>query len=133
MKKLLLALGITFLAGCSVLSSSEFDAVEYNGFIDIMTMAEQTQPGCEANDPATIYRAATIMESRAHQLENYTLHRLNNNNTVEIVDTIRETIGEFKDRYAAGVASKIYCDTKLEVIIQQAKLGADAVQQKVRR
>lgn len=113
--------------------TSEFDPFEYNGFVEVMTMAEQAQPLCEINDPLSMYKAASIIEARLHQLDNYTFHRLRNDNTVEIVDTLRETATELKNRYATGGGSRIYCETKLEVIVQQAKIGADAVQQKVRR
>lgn len=132
MKNLILAIAFVLLAGCSLLNTSDFDNVEYGDFIDVMTFAEQAKPFCSVGGHDLVAQLM-LMDAAAHHLENYTLHRINNENTLEIAEIVHNTTGEMVDRYSKGSASKIYCENKLDNIIAQAKLGADAVQTKVRR
>ena len=133
MKNLIFALMITVLAGCSLLNTSDFDNAEYDDFITVMTLAEQTKPYC-GSDKSKILPRAFLLDGHAHHLQNYTLHRINNEATNTIADLIREDTTELLDRYNAGSkVNKIYCESKLDNIIGQAKIGADAVQKKVRR
>lgn len=133
MKTFILAVLFVLLTGCNLIQSSDFDNFEYNGFIEIITAAEIAREMCDAGNAAYLRGASTRLADAAHQLDNYTLHRINNESTVEITKIIRETAEEFEARYMNGSVSVIYCEAKTSNIIDQAKLGADAVQKKVRR
>lgn len=124
---------LLLLSGCSLIQTSEFDALEYDGFIEIMTLSEKIHTMCDENNTRQLKIATDILEARAHQLQNYVSHRPNNEDTTEIVSIIRDTASEFSSRYENDGASSLYCKAKTEVIVEQTKLGADAVQHKVRR
>jgi hypothetical protein len=133
MKNIILASLVALLAGCSLINTSTFDNNEYASFISIMTLAEQSKVFCDGPKDQMIDRAYRI-DGHAHQLSNYTLHRVNNKSTHKIATIIKDTTSEMVDRYATGdKVSKIYCETKLDNIVDQAKMGADATQKKVRR
>ena len=133
MKTFILAVLFVLLTGCSLIQSSYFDNFEYNGFIEIMTSAEIAHEACGVANIHYMRGISSGIANAAHRLDNYTLHRINNENTVEITKTIRATAEEFEARYLGESVSVIYCEAKTSNIIDQAKLGADAVQKKVRR
>ena len=97
-----------------------------------MTLAEQAKPFCKGGGHELISRIM-LVDAAAHHLRNYTLHRINNENTLEIAEIVHDTSTEMVDRYTDEGASFIYCENKLDNIIGQAKIGADAVQKKIRR
>ena len=136
MKKLILAFTVVLLTGCGVtglINSSDFDNTEYEGFVTVLTLAEHAKEFC-GGDKGQVLRRVYLMDGQADLLENYTEHRINNEDTHEIATIIQETVDEMVDRYNSGnPVSKAYCGIKLDNIIDQAKIGAEAVQKKVRR
>ena len=133
MKNLILAVFFALLAGCSVIQSSDFDNIEYNDCIIVMTLAERAKPLCASGSQADIYSAAVEIEHAAHHLENYASHRINNEHTRELTRIVHETTSELVERYQDQKASSIYCEAKLDNIADEARLGAGAMQLKVRR
>ena len=133
MKNLIFAVVFVLLAGCSILNTSDFDNAEYDDFVTVMTLAEQVKPFC-GGDKSQLLPRVYLLDGHAHHLQNYTLHRINNDATNEIADLIREDTTQLVDRYNSGSkVSKLYCESKLDNVIGQAKIGADAVQKKIRR
>ncbi len=133
MKNLILAVIVVLASGCSLLNSSRFDHLEYDNFITMITLAEHTKPYC-GSDKGQVMSRVYLMDGQADHLENYTQFRINNEDTHKIASTIQDTVDEMVKRYNSGKpVSKVYCEAKIDNIVVQAKIGAKAVQKKVRQ
>lgn len=140
MKRLVTAAVIVVaLTGCSLMETSRFDPNEYSGFIGVLTRAETYGPKvCDSEPPAVTHQALRVlnaMDAELQYLHNYATYRQRDNeDTAAIVQIIRDTVREMIGRYSTGeTPSKFYCNAKFGVIVEQAKLGATAVQEKARK
>lgn len=137
MKKHLVAIAIALvLSGCSMFQSSPYDSNEYSIFIQLLTSSERVVEACDLPDQAqqtTLLQFASQMDAELHFLQNYANYRrTDNTSTVEITKIVRDTVDELRARYEGGVPSTAYCKAKINIIITQAKAGAEAVQQKIK-
>ncbi len=128
---------LILLSGCTLFQSSTYDSNEYAGFIRTLTMFEAAHKSCDDFmnvKPQMLYLTGTVGYELDY-LHNYAKYRMiDNESTVDIIATIRETNNELHQRYNEDtIPSKIYCKAKTTVLIEQATMGAEAMQKKVRK
>jgi hypothetical protein len=99
-----------------------------------MTEAARALCGNVGNHQMIMVADGLLME--LNHLENYAKYRQRDNtNTLEMIAIIRETTEELRERYKSSetTPSSMYCELKIDAIVDQAALAAVAVQQKVRK
>lgn len=139
MNKRGIAFGIiiaALISGCAnPFQSSTYDPNEYGALVSVLTQAEQHRPYCDGTVPIAdmMVEFASRADSELHYLENYARYRaVENTPTVEIVKTLRSNIQDVGTKYEDGAPSQMYCQIKLDNIIEQTKAALNAVQSKVR-
>jgi hypothetical protein len=133
MRIVALVLTIALLSGCANLSSSKFDVAEYANFVQFITAAEQARDLCQHPEPSVMARAADSLERLLHFQLNYVTYRPNNEATISIVDELHNNSVQLRDRYLDGTPSRVYCETKIDVMVAQAKIGIEAANSKLRK
>ena len=124
MKKLLLALAVISLAGCSTIMDyipSRWDVNQAKVITDIQQDARHID--CKAD----LTPQVATLEKDVEWFNLYAGTRPTRD-VAKLSVTLTTTVTEFNDRVKKGPVSPLYCDLKKKLIIQQADIIAAAVQ-----
>ena len=122
-KLLLLVLLIVGVSGCSMLSfiPSKWDYNEASKITDIQ------QSSRTLNCTVDTKKGIDDLYYDVKWFETYALYK-GSRDIVVVFAELANTVTELKDRSDKGPVSKLYCDIKKKIIVQQADITAKAVQ-----
>lgn len=123
MKKILLIGLMVGISGCSMLSfiPSKWDYNEASKITDIQQ--ESRTLNCTVDTKKDIDQLYYDVK----WFETYALYK-GSRDIVDVFEELANTVTELKDRSDKGPVSKLYCDIKKKIIVQQADITAKAVQ-----
>jgi hypothetical protein len=123
MKKILLIGLMVGISGCAMLSfiPSKWDYNEASKITDIQQ--ESRTLNCTVDTKKDIDQLYYDVK----WFETYALYK-GSRDIVDVFEELANTVTELKDRSDKGPVSKLYCDIKKKIIVQQADITAKAVQ-----
>jgi hypothetical protein len=127
MKKLITAVALVLLAGCSTVQTvvdwipSRWDANQSSVVTDIQQSVRHID--CKAD-------LVPQLNTLFMKVEWYDLYATTKGtkDMAKLDQVVLTTIKEFQDRVSAGPVSPLYCDLKKKILIQQADIIAKTVQ-----
>jgi len=127
MKKLITAVALVVLSGCSTVQTvvdwipSRWDANQSQSVTDIQQTVRHID--CKAD-------LAPQLSNLFLKVEWYDLYATTKGtkDMAKLDQVVLTTIKEFQDKVAAGPVSPMYCDLKKKILIQQADIIAKTVQ-----
>ena len=124
MKKLILVIAVTTLAGCSSLKElwpSRWDVNQSKVVTDIQ------QTTRNFNCKGDLVAQTKVLSEQVEWLDIYSQTK-GTADVVKITDVMKDTTRDLQTRVSKGPVSPLYCDLKKKILIQQADIIATTIQ-----
>ena len=123
-----LVLSVLFLTGCASMSTTSFDPVEYNHWINVSHVAKHAAKACGRAEMTT---AVAIVSQQVELAALYSDTKIANPLIGKSAKTMASLASELHDRYALEeTPTTSYCKLKLELIDVGARRIAESLSKK---
>ena len=122
-----LAVSALLLSGCASLSTTSFDAVEYNHWVQVSHVAKQAMKACGT---ATVLTAIPVVTNQVELAVLYSETKIANPRIGESATILNSLALELTERYARETPTANYCKLKLQLIDVGARRIAESLSKK---
>ncbi len=138
MKRYWIVFAAVILSGCSAIQPvagrffiAPFDPNEYLLVTSLRTTAIESKPLC--GNSSTVVPNVNQMYHTALMLTNYSQHLPRNEQTIKPINATHQMVHELKHRYSTETkVSKVYCELKLQSIIDTSESIQKAIAKRPR-